>query len=518
MPEREISEDVWVLVAQELDAPDLFSFCRCSTEFLRIVRPVLYRKVTLKHTRWHRKDCDFAVTDTTLQLLISNPSLSNNVRHLKVVLDQTEFPMVGLTEAILAMNFLVSFEIIGPRSFLFRNAEEQRDFVKKFKARNVVLPEIHLTCGFYPSEPLDISGLIRVGWRNEPSGCFLSLLSASSTTITELHFDFIEIAHQQHLGEAGFWSLRFPRLRLFILRWEWRYMHGFSLASAAPRREFFIAHAKTLDRIQLPDSAALAFSGTEVKGVNDQPCLGIRYLEGSSYFYEMIARRMGHSLHGDISCVTLHEFCPRTSDMENRPFRRSILLQLERLVDFFWLRTRYPNGNAFPRPPFVSGVVEVSIPWMSTDQPFSKGKWDEFSPPPWDGDDLGPFLQLLRHFSKVFGPPLRILSGRIPPIPGLNTQLLGTALKQFPRLETAHVCEELVLESGCKDMEECALQLVERCDTLKSVIFVLSGFQGVSIQIEKSQHSALPWVLRRRYVELHPNSLRIVPSYSSEET
>jgi len=164
---RGVSEDVWVLVARELDKPDLYSLCLCSTGFLHIVRPVLYRNVTLKYIGFRRKD-ELPVTDPTLQLLLSNPSLANNVKYLTVYLYQTEAPISGLLAAILAMNFLVSLHIDGEP--LFGSAEEQRDFVKKFKAKKVALSEIDLWCQYPdPNEPFDINSLTRVGWRSRPS-------------------------------------------------------------------------------------------------------------------------------------------------------------------------------------------------------------------------------------------------------------------------------------------------------------------------------------------------------------
>jgi hypothetical protein len=152
--------DVWHTVASYLDRRTLIQLCLTSSQFLEIIRPILYRHLILTLGLDSRK---YKYTNLTLKLLCSHDTLARHVtsfticapfesyssinrptRRCKVIrklFTRIQDGLGGLADAIAKMT---SLETIHMHNTVFASVTEERAFADSLREHNIPVRNLTL--------------------------------------------------------------------------------------------------------------------------------------------------------------------------------------------------------------------------------------------------------------------------------------------------------------------------------------------------------------------------------------
>ena len=159
----QLDHDIWHVICECLQRGTLKNLCLVSSGFLNIIRPILYREVTLKLNN--------DSSDAALNLLCSHESLAQCVLCLKLYClgrdDVVALKRDRFLEAIGSMRYLRSIKMNG---YLFENSEEERLFSQRLVDCNIPIREF----GYvgerddertFSETGLKLKGLTSLTWR-----------------------------------------------------------------------------------------------------------------------------------------------------------------------------------------------------------------------------------------------------------------------------------------------------------------------------------------------------------------
>lgn len=453
-----IPSELWLQIASVCSKRDLNRLSLTCSEFSKLLRPMLYRHVSL------REDGE---NFWALRLLIKNADLAAKVRTFNCSGQRVDFEM--LFTAIRSMKKLDSlrFTIDVPHKELQAFVDHLNDreqpilklcfhdlYLTGLYGRGVSLAfkrleEVELNASTYhPSLIYNYS--IKAALADDR--IILGVLQASLGTLTRVSLpsEWSFQPRENRDKSDDFWSLRFPRLqRLFF------HEFGVRCINSLPdiRKSFFLAHMETLQVIDFGSESDRIHGSIHL-------CLPTeaRRLAGDKLAIQRITmsstqlRRMLR-LNAQETKFTLQQVEIRDYSMDNRG--REEMEQCKMLLTSYLATAR----------PFKA-IQELKFNLFS----------EYHTTRDWMESDIESLYQIIQRTSNLFGPTVERWTGCLPPLDGLKPEALGRVLQSHPKLRYVRVSPPADF-TGTR--EDFASSLAGACLTLEAVEVVHQKTYGM---------------------------------------
>ncbi|KIM75157.1 hypothetical protein PILCRDRAFT_827586 [Piloderma croceum F 1598] len=438
--------ELWLLVVASLDSRSDLAHLSCtSSPLLRIVRPILYRSVSLT-ARVQGTDPSY-----TLALLARDEALAKSVVELKlnrpISRYLTSHSMHNLVNPAALAN-LVSLRHIVIRGSVFLTPHEQHEFGR-------VLADIPLEDLAYiaynslekwPNDEMEgIRDLKKLVWKTEASdGPMWDILSRSRTTIHTLSLPF---SHVDESPCLRLWTMHFPHLRSLTLG-VWDIEAEVLSANAPDFTDFILTHNNTIEELDMEygqyDDCALRFDRSALTRLGPDSLPHLRSFRGNASTFMIMAQARMKCLKTTLRRLVVGPGGVDDPTWELRWMFDAILSPVTGGTS---------SGSALGR---LSALIELDL---------DLSQWEE--------RERTAIVEAIRLCAECCGPSLEVWIGTLPGVVPMNAEELGELFGLFQRLRVIFLPGAIIPRGKYEgDEGECAKYvriLASKCLALEEV-------------------------------------------------